>query len=109
MPHAILLTWQISFDQIKRNNPDAAELLSLMSVLDRQGISRSLLDKGDLLSFTESIAPVHNCALITIDVWGMSFGMHRLPDRYEDVVKVTETYKKQLELEHLVLREAMHE
>jgi tetratricopeptide (TPR) repeat protein len=35
---AILTTWQISFDHIRSKRPSAANLLSLMSFFDRQGI-----------------------------------------------------------------------
>ena len=34
---SVLTTWWISFDSIKTENPRAAELLSIMSFLDRQG------------------------------------------------------------------------
>lgn len=36
--NSILVTWQISFDYIQRKRPSAADLLSLMSFFDRQGI-----------------------------------------------------------------------
>ncbi|KAK3364216.1 P-loop containing nucleoside triphosphate hydrolase protein, partial [Lasiosphaeria hispida] len=36
--NAILTTWQISFDHIRSKQPTAADLLSLMSFFDRQGI-----------------------------------------------------------------------
>jgi hypothetical protein len=41
--NSIFLTWKISFDQISRLNPRAAEILSLMAVLDRQSIADFLL------------------------------------------------------------------
>ncbi|KAI2716294.1 hypothetical protein DTO013E5_9922 [Penicillium roqueforti] len=41
--NSILVTWQISFDYIQRTKPSAADLLSLMSFFDRQGIPESLL------------------------------------------------------------------
>lgn len=44
--HSILTTWQISFDHIQKLRPAAADLLSLMSFFDRQGISESLLREG---------------------------------------------------------------
>ncbi|KAH6840587.1 P-loop containing nucleoside triphosphate hydrolase protein [Chaetomium sp. MPI-CAGE-AT-0009] len=37
-PNAILTTWQLSFEHIRSERPSAAELLSLMSFFDRQGI-----------------------------------------------------------------------
>ncbi|KAI8649734.1 NB-ARC domain-containing protein [Fusarium keratoplasticum] len=41
--NAILTTWQVSFDHIRSRRPSAADLLSLMSFFDRQGIPESLL------------------------------------------------------------------
>ena len=41
--NAILLTWQISFDRIRSTRQSAADLLSLMSFFDRQGIPEGLL------------------------------------------------------------------
>ena len=41
--NSILITWQISFNHIQHTRPTAANLLSLVSFLDRQGIPESLL------------------------------------------------------------------
>ena len=41
--NAILTTWQISFNHIRSKRHSAADLLSCMSVFDRQGIPESLL------------------------------------------------------------------
>ena len=41
--NSILLTWQISFDYIRKKRPSATDLLSLMSFFDRQGIAESIL------------------------------------------------------------------
>ncbi|KAL9114581.1 MAG: hypothetical protein Q9187_007434, partial [Circinaria calcarea] len=79
MPNSVLVTWQISFDQIKKQFPPAAELLSLMSVLDRQGIPEFLLCKDDnRLVFEDALAPLNDFALITSEAEGECFGMHRL-------------------------------
>jgi hypothetical protein len=49
--NSIIITWQISFDYIHQTRPSAADLLSLMSFFDRQGISEVLLrnrtEQGD--------------------------------------------------------------
>jgi hypothetical protein len=42
-PRALTETWILSFEQIQRQNPLAAELLSLMSFFDRQAIPLKLL------------------------------------------------------------------
>jgi hypothetical protein len=41
--NSIIITWQISFDHIRELRPSAADLLSLMSFFDRQGIPEDLL------------------------------------------------------------------
>ncbi|KAJ5715158.1 uncharacterized protein N7483_012339 [Penicillium malachiteum] len=41
--NSVLITWQLSIDQIRANNPSAADLLSLMSFFDRHAIPGSLL------------------------------------------------------------------
>lgn len=41
--NSIMITWQISFDHILKTRTSAADLLSLMSFFDRQGIPKNLL------------------------------------------------------------------
>jgi tetratricopeptide (TPR) repeat protein len=41
--NSVLSTWQISFEYIKSKRPSAADLLSLMSFFDRQGIQEAFL------------------------------------------------------------------
>ncbi|KAH7014907.1 P-loop containing nucleoside triphosphate hydrolase protein, partial [Ilyonectria destructans] len=41
--NAILTTWLVTFDRIRSERPSAADLLSLMSFFNRQGIPESLL------------------------------------------------------------------
>lgn len=41
--NSIIITWQISFEHIQQVRPTAADLLSLMSFFDRQGIPERLL------------------------------------------------------------------
>ncbi|KAK7937545.1 tpr domain protein [Apiospora aurea] len=45
--NSIIITRQISFDHIRQTRPSAANLLSLMSFCDRQGIPESLLRASD--------------------------------------------------------------
>lgn len=44
--NSIIITWQISFDYILQERPSAADLLSLISSFDRQGIPKGLLRNG---------------------------------------------------------------
>ncbi|RYP70034.1 hypothetical protein DL771_005725 [Monosporascus sp. 5C6A] len=54
--NAILTTWQVSFDHIRSERPSAADLLSLMSFFDRQGIPESLLrPSSDTKDATQAI------------------------------------------------------
>lgn len=46
-PNAIFRTWKLSFNQIRTQEPHAAELLSLMVMLDRRDIPESLLKVPD--------------------------------------------------------------
>ena len=45
--NSIILAWQISFDYIRQTRPSAAQLLSLMSFCNRQGIPAALLRRND--------------------------------------------------------------
>ncbi|KFY67480.1 hypothetical protein V496_01551 [Pseudogymnoascus sp. VKM F-4515 (FW-2607)] len=77
--HAVITTWQISFDQIQRTSTEAADLLSLMCMFDRQSIPERLLHNNtDQLLFEDSIAPLVNFSLIREHSEGGAFEMHRL-------------------------------
>ena len=67
--NSIFLTWKISFDQISRQNPRAAEILSLMAVLDRQSIADFLLRDTEETSvgFDNAIGPLKAFSLIAGD------------------------------------------
>ena len=45
--NSIIVTWQISFEYIKHTRPSAADLLSLVSFFDRQGIPEALLRRRE--------------------------------------------------------------
>jgi tetratricopeptide (TPR) repeat protein len=80
LPNSVIQTWKLSFDQIRKQNPRAAEILSLMSVLDRQGIPKSILRRGDerLIEFTTAIGTLQAFSLITAERADENFEMHRL-------------------------------
>ncbi|KAF2022695.1 hypothetical protein EK21DRAFT_40181, partial [Setomelanomma holmii] len=44
--NSIIITWQISFEYLRHHRPTAADLLSLMSFFDRQGIPETLINGG---------------------------------------------------------------
>ncbi|KAJ5612510.1 Tetratricopeptide-like helical [Penicillium lagena] len=58
--NSILITWQISFDCIRQESPSAADLLSLMSFFDRQGIPDSLLRENEEMRQKLSGVPASN-------------------------------------------------
>lgn len=76
---SIILTWQISFDQIRNKNPAAADLLILMSYFDRQSIPKLLLcgEDDDEQEFEDAITPILQFSLVT-GIGESSFEMHRL-------------------------------
>ncbi|KAF3389783.1 Nephrocystin-3 [Talaromyces pinophilus] len=98
--NSVLTTWQISFDSIRKNRRSAADLLSLMSFFDRQGIPEILLrdhgrqgntelnesdDADDSQSessivdgFQDDILILRRYFLISINVDRTTFNMHSL-------------------------------
>lgn len=64
---AVITTWQISFEQIRKTRPEAADLLSLMAMFDRQGIPEHLLYDGrSKLQFEDAVAPLLSFSLVRI-------------------------------------------
>ncbi|KUL81728.1 hypothetical protein ZTR_09475 [Talaromyces verruculosus] len=78
--YAVITTWQLSFEEIQRSRPAATDLLSLMSMFDRQGIPEDLLrdDDQDILDFHDELAPLINYSLIRVEQDNRLFDMHRL-------------------------------
>jgi tetratricopeptide (TPR) repeat protein len=82
--NSIMSTWEISFKYIRNNWPSAAQLLSLMSLFDRQGIPEILLrdkyshDNETELNLDDDISILASYSLITINHDGNDFEMHRL-------------------------------
>lgn len=83
---AVANTWMISFQQIKKQNPLASELLSMMSYLDRQDITLEILqeynrqheeDPRSSIELKRSIGILKNFSLVTEQKNG-SLDMHRL-------------------------------
>ncbi|KAJ5372537.1 Tetratricopeptide-like helical [Penicillium concentricum] len=95
--NSILVTWQMSFDYIRQRYPSAADLLSLMSFFDRQGIPESLIrhqpasselqsdsSDGDTSEsdtspdFEDDVITLRDYSFISISEDTTSFTMHRL-------------------------------
>ncbi|KAJ5777479.1 P-loop containing nucleoside triphosphate hydrolase protein [Penicillium odoratum] len=72
---SILVTWQISFQHIRHIRKSAADLLSLMSFFDRQGISESLVRKhprelDDCTEFENRVPRSISCEVINCSKFG---------------------------------------
>jgi tetratricopeptide (TPR) repeat protein len=80
VPNAVVITWQISFDQIKLQNAPAADLLSCMCVFDRQEIPRFLIreDDEDDLVFEDAIGTLIEFSFVAALEDEDNFEMHPL-------------------------------
>jgi hypothetical protein len=78
--NCVFQTWKISFDQISKQNPRAADALSLMATLDRQAISKELLlqPEGSMLQFRSAIAKLRAFSLIDEEKTVSKYSLHRL-------------------------------
>ncbi|EMC90827.1 hypothetical protein BAUCODRAFT_80702 [Baudoinia panamericana UAMH 10762] len=83
----IMLTWQISFEHMYENRRSAADLLSLMSFYDHQGIPAMLLrhPESDSASnssvddaFEDDVDVLRDFSFISVAPSGSAFEMHRL-------------------------------
>ena len=78
--NSVIRTWKVSFDQIRKQKPRAAEILFLMAVLDRQGIPKTILwrDGERGTKFTTALGMLQAFSLIAAKKGGESFEIHRL-------------------------------
>jgi tetratricopeptide (TPR) repeat protein len=62
---AVITTWQLSFEQIRKTQPDAADLLALMTMFDRQGVPEYVLYDGKTqLQFVKAVGPLFRFSLV---------------------------------------------
>ncbi|KAK4694249.1 hypothetical protein P7C71_g3306, partial [Lecanoromycetidae sp. Uapishka_2] len=73
--NSVFRTWKLSYDQIKQQKPRAAELLSLLAMLDRQSVPKSLLKVPEV---TTSLGVLQSFNLVTTRAGLQSFQIHRL-------------------------------
>lgn len=78
--NSVVRTWKLSFDRITVQNPQAANLLSLMAVLDRQAIPQSFLQQNleRSIDFIKALGTLKAFSLITVEKGGSIFEVHRL-------------------------------
>ena len=78
--NSVFRTWKLSHDQIKQQKPRAAELLSLLAMLDRQSVPKSLLKK--VPEVTTSLGVLQSFNLVTTRAGLQSVQIHRLVQRF---------------------------
>ncbi|KAF4946353.1 hypothetical protein FSARC_14214 [Fusarium sarcochroum] len=83
--YSVITTWEITFDQIRREKRSAADLLSFMCFLDTQGIPEYLLTaysnkhrKDNKSSLEDDIEVLRDYSLISTSTQGDMFKMHPL-------------------------------
>ena len=78
--NSVIRTWKLSFDLISKQKPRATEILSLISVLDRQGIPRSLLqtEVDGNIDTTTALGTLQAFSLISRQAGAEEYKMHRL-------------------------------
>jgi tetratricopeptide (TPR) repeat protein len=78
--NSVTRTWKMSFDQLVQQNLRAAEILSLMAMLDRQGVPEPLLrQEGERqIDFIKAIGALQALSLIATEKQGSTYEMHRL-------------------------------
>jgi tetratricopeptide (TPR) repeat protein len=77
---SVFLTWKLSFDQLRKEELHAANMLSLMAMLDRQGIPEILLCREETLDIddTKAIGTLQAYSLIKSEISEGIYSMHRL-------------------------------
>jgi tetratricopeptide (TPR) repeat protein len=78
--NSVFQTWKLSFDQIQQQTPRAAEILSLMSMLDKQSIPRRLLhdEEESPVLVDKALGTLKNFSLIQEEKTHQTYGIHRL-------------------------------
>lgn len=77
---SVIRTWKLSFDLINERKPRAAQMLSLMAILDRQGIPKSLLKRDDdrEVEILTALGTLQAFFLINVGKDGETYELHRL-------------------------------
>jgi len=78
--NSVIKTWKLSFDLITKQNPRAAQMLSLMAMFDRQGIPPTLFKHKDEPKrvFIQALAMLQNFSLVNKGAHSETYEMHRL-------------------------------
>ena len=77
--NSIFRSWKLSYDQIRQNKPCAADLLSLLAMLDRQSVPKYLLKVPEI---TTSLAVLQAFNLVSARAGSQNIQIHRLVQRF---------------------------
>ena len=77
--NSIFRSWKLSYDQIRKQKPCAADLLSLLAMLDRQSVPKYLLKVPEV---TTSLTVLQAFNLVTARAGSQNFQIHRLVQRF---------------------------
>lgn len=78
-PNAVITSWELSFDHIRRTFPQAADLLSLMLCLNHWAIPQFLIQSIiDALVFSEVTAMLLNFSLVRAEIGQQTFEVYGL-------------------------------
>ena len=78
--NSVFQTWRLSFELLRIQSPKAADMLSLMAVLDRQAMSFELVKapSGNVLEQKAAIAKLKAFSLIKEEISSKKLSLHRL-------------------------------
>ena len=80
IPNSVIRAWKVTFDQIREQDVRASEILSLMAVLDGQGIPEMLLKQNaeSKTDFTEAVGTLKAFSFISKETGAATFIIHHL-------------------------------
>lgn len=80
IPNSVIRAWKVTFDQIREQDVRASEILSLMAVLDGQGISKMLLKQNaeNETEFMKAVGTLKAFSLISKEPGTATFMIHNL-------------------------------
>ena len=80
IPNSVIRAWKVTFDQIREQDVRASEILSLMAVLDGQGIPEMLLNQNaeSKTDFFEAVGTLKAFSFISKETGAATFIIHHL-------------------------------
>ena len=80
IPNSVIRAWKVTFDQIREQDVRASKILSLMAVLDGQGISKMLLKQNaeTETEFMKAVGTLKAFSLISKEPGTATFIIHNL-------------------------------